>query len=297
MTGGHDSAVEDSGRLPEAPARGWRVRGYRVLGGIDTLARSAADLVEHCVEGLRLGLLRPRDVERIVFDSYAAQPDFYDPSNYQPPFGMDELELAQELRALAPGNRLLDAFCGQGREARAFAEAGFDVVGIDRLQIMIDRATRYAEGVGFAAQFIVADFDSYQSESPFDVVYTSTWMYSTVQTRARRLEFLRQCRRLCAPGGLIVISYKTRSPEQRYRFLVKHVVARIAALLTRGNRSVELGDRLYYGLFWHHFDEDALNKELRDSGLTALRRRVVNREELVFCVVSASAPIDDSEGT
>jgi len=262
-----------------------RVGGYRLGLRFIDLTNKIARLVEIFAEAVSLGFLRSDDVERIVFESYAGEPEFYDPEHYHPPFEGEELALSAELRTHAPGLRLLDAFCGQGREARTLAKQGFDVTGIDRLPVMVERAAEYAAREGFRARFLVADFESFSDELGYDVVYTSAWMYSTFQGRARRVRFLRHCRSLCSPDGLIAISYRARSLAQRFQYRVRHAVARCTALLTFGNRELQLGDRLYFGLFWHHFDEDDLVSELEEAGLETVNRRDLKDGQLVSRVL------------
>lgn len=289
----YEPAVETTEHSPPCPKGSrWRLGGYRAATRLVELARRASNMMDVCAEGVSLGLLRPGDVERVVFDAYDAEPDFYDPASYRPPFETEEVAIARELRALASGDRLLDAFCGQGREARTFSEHGFDVTAIDRLPVMVARAEHYAAKAGFLARFIVADFETYAPDSGFDVVYTSAWMYSTFQGRERRLRFLRRCRSLCAAGGLIVISYKTRLPEQRLHFRLRHALARTTSVLTQGNQAVELGDRLYYGLFWHHFDEAVVTEELSHAGLDTVLVRNPKDGQLVTRVLRPTpAPV------
>ncbi len=269
--------------------RNWRVSGYR--GGLLVVefARGAVDLLNLCVEGGSLGLLRRDDVDRIVFDAYDGEPEYYDPDSYSPAFEIEEAALAENLRQLAPGTRLLDAFCGQGREARLLAAQGFEVTGIDRLPVMIERARKYGKAAGFDAEFTVAEFERYEAAAPYDVVYTSAWMYSTLQGRECRMNFLRHCRALCAEDGVIVISYKVRSTTRHWPDRLRHIIARTIALLTCGNRGVELGDRLYYGLFWHHFAEFTLDQEIAEAGLRSLSTHNVNDGKLVFRVLGAAA--------
>ena len=282
----------DIGPPAAHPVRGWRIAAYRTTMWIVELSRRFTTLLDSLFEAINLGLLRPGDIDGVVSRSYAEHADFYKPQDYRPPFADEESALAVDLRKRSTGTRLLDAFCGQGREARTFAEVGFDVTGIDRLPAMIDRARVYAESADFEANFIIADFDTFESETRFHVVYTSTWMFSTVQTVDRRRRFLIKCRDLCEPGGLVVISYKIRPTDQRIRYQMRHFIAKAISYLTFGNRSVEIGDRLYYGLFWHHFEEHALDAELSSLGLSPVQRVVASDSgELVFRVLGVGPSI------
>lgn len=281
-----ERAAESPDRQAYIHRAGWRVTFYRAGLRLAGWGHGFARIIEGLVEGFSLGLMRPDDVDSLVLESYSRSPEFYDPENYQPPFAEDESAIARELCRLTPGRRLLDAFCGQGREARTFAELGFEVTGIDRLSAMVDRATSYAAEQGFEARFVATEFERYEPNELFDIVYTSVWMYSTVQSRTRRLRFLQKCRDLCTPNGLIVISYKVRTSSQRFQFIVRHAIARVFALVTFGNRRTELGDRIYYNLFWHHFSDDEISDELQDAGLVSISRTESrDNGELVFQIL------------
>jgi glycine/sarcosine N-methyltransferase len=52
-----------------------------------------------------------------------------------------EWPLLEEVLSTAPSRRVLELGCGPGQHARALAEAGFEVVGIDRSEAMIADAT------------------------------------------------------------------------------------------------------------------------------------------------------------
>lgn len=215
-------------------------------------------------DGMALGLLRRSDVEDMVAETYQASPSFYDPRRYQL---SHETKMLPTLQRLA-GERteLLDAFCGQGREAEVFARAGFDVTAIDRCGWMIDAAKIYAEELDFATDFLVADFASFQRDTPFEVVYTSLWMYSTVQGSENRASFLKQCRALTNADGLVVISCVGSIADSRFTKAIRFVFAKIVGCLTLGNPKCEWGERIYSGLFWHHRSDRSLRREVSAAG-------------------------------
>ncbi|MEQ9406945.1 MAG: class I SAM-dependent methyltransferase [Fuerstiella sp.] len=183
----------------------------------------------------------------------------------------DERILPQLDELAGPRRRMLDAFCGQGREAEVFARNGFEVTAIDQLPWMISAARQYAADTRFSATFLTADFHTYTTDTPFDVVYTSCWMYTTCQTSARRIAFLQQCRQLVADDGLIVMSYIAGDGDFRPAGILRLCCARLAGLLTNGNRHVEFGERIYSGLFWHHLSEKQVLRETASTELETVR--------------------------
>ena len=96
-------------------------------------------------------------------------------------------------RALVPG-------CGLGHEVRAFAEAGWDVLGIDFSPVAVGQA-RAALGprAGHVRQ---ADFFTADLEGPYDVVFERTSLCALAPelwpAYARRMEAL------VRPGGLLL---------------------------------------------------------------------------------------------
>lgn len=222
-----------------------------------------------CAEAIAVGLMRRSDVEELVTQTYHSRPEFYDPNRYELPYERGMLPTLQSLR---PSGRLLDAFCGQGREAKLFAQSDYRVTAVDQLDWMIEAAEQYAALEGFEADFQVDDFDQMVVSRPFDVVYTSCWMYSTVQSRKRRQAFLSQCYRLCDREGIIVISHLGQSGDSVFGTRLRYLIAKLAAILTLGNFATEMGERIYTGLFWHHLDDATVDREIREAGLSVVDR-------------------------
>lgn len=252
--------------------RSWRIRTAvcllacsRTIGRLPTsVSRLLLPVLSVLTEGVSLGLMRRTDVDALVSETYQTHTGHYDPRHYQPPW---ESRILPLLRDRAPGRRMLDAFCGQGREAQVFAEGGFDVTGVDRMPSMIEAAQRFAADQAFAANFVVADFEALNVTPGFDVVYTSSWMYSTQQGADRRAAFLRRCCLLCADGGMIVFSTVNRSLRSLPGTALRFAIARLTSWLTCGNVRTEFGERLYSGLFWHHLSIRQVRQDLQQAGL------------------------------
>lgn len=214
-----------------------------------------------------LGVLRPVDVDAFVAETYASDADFYHPQTRRDTY---EERIVDALHELAPGKRLLDAFCGQGREAAIFSRAGFDVLGIDTLEEMIDGARGYAGRESIPAEFQVAQFDTFEDPKSegFDIVYTSPWMFSTTPTAARRREFLERCKELCKSEGIIVISYEALNTSRIFQNVLLDSTSRLTAIVTFGYRKFQRGDRLgEAGLFWHQFEKKDAIREVEATGL------------------------------
>jgi SAM-dependent methyltransferase len=245
-----------------------RVRS--MLGFSKALKRKRLRALGSIVRAVGLGLLPPQELDAFVSESYSSDVDFYHPNVRRDSY---EERIVQTLSQRAPGKRLLDAFCGQGREAAILSAAGFNVTGIDNLPAMIDGARNFAESKPFDAQFLVADFDAYKDPQGdgYDVVYTSAWMFSTCPTRRRRHAFLNKCASLCKESGVIVVSYEPLDGSRPLQNRLLDFTSRMTAKLTSGYTSFENGDRLgEAGLFWHLFPKDAVLEEVGASGLQVI---------------------------
>src|SRR4030095_15944911 len=80
-----------------------------------------------------------------------------------------------ELLAPKAGERILDLGCGTGHLTNQIAEAGGEVVGIDKSTTMIDEARRLYPDLHFE----IADATDFYFEQPFDAVFSNAaihWM-------------------------------------------------------------------------------------------------------------------------
>lgn len=97
------------------------------------------------------------DQTRAAWDARADMFDARSAANAQAEDRKVELDLIERALSLPPGARLLDAGCGTGHFAIAFAERGYSVVGIDISPAMIERARKNARNAGVDIEFNVGD--------------------------------------------------------------------------------------------------------------------------------------------
>lgn len=100
------------------------------------------------------------------------------------------------------GSRILDVATGTGKQAFAFAKRGYDVVGIDLSDGMVEvanRKNRYKN-----AKFLVADATNLPFEdNGFDVVSVSFALHTMPPTI--RQEVLKEMARVTKPAGSMVV--------------------------------------------------------------------------------------------
>jgi SAM-dependent methyltransferase len=231
----------------------WRARAarmaLRITRGLDSAACS-----------LLLGMLRPEDMKGVTLASYEQS------SSYN----QDRLEdaLLAPLATFAPGRRMLDLGCGNGREAEIFTRAGYRVTGVDFSARSITMAREYFRDRQLDGRFIEGDFRNLTLTGQFDVIYFSPWTYAFIPGRAARIETLKRLAGRLSDDAVIVISFGLAASRNWER--TRYAIARAASALTCGNPSLQPRDRLSGNLFIHFFLEQEAEEEAADAGFTVV---------------------------
>lgn len=237
------------------------------------------------LDAVALGLLRPPDILELLIRSYAYQLSDYDCDD---PFS-PERQILSRLAEHTSGRSLLSVFCGAGRDAGIFCEAGYRVVGVDVQPGMIGLARRKAEAAGWDAEFIEADMYAASLPERYDVAYLSPVMYATQPTRALRRRLLDAMASHVKPDGVIVISARTAPPSDDARYRRYYRVARLTATLTAGFRQIVYGDRCDGTFFVHHYRPGELERELDVAGFDILDDITVDRHAIRFLILRPRA--------
>ncbi|HET7092913.1 MAG TPA: methyltransferase domain-containing protein, partial [Thermomicrobiales bacterium] len=109
-----------------------------------------------------------------------------------------DLERTWAALRLRPGARLLDAGCGAGQFAIAFAERGVEVTAIDLSPAMIRRARRHARERGVAIDWRTGDFTHLDEPlAVFHAIHARVSLQFAPDVPAA----LREFRRVLRPGG------------------------------------------------------------------------------------------------
>jgi SAM-dependent methyltransferase len=113
------------------------------------------------------------------------------------------------LRHVRPGGRILDAGCGVGRDALAFAERGHEVVAFDASEAMVQLAR---DRVGRRAAVHLMRFQDLQWRNEFDGIWTCASLLHVPPA-----SFGDIARRLAAglrPGGAWYMSFKVGTGQR-----------------------------------------------------------------------------------
>jgi len=124
---------------------------------------------------------------------YARTPDEY-------VWGTKPTSFAVEVsRLLAPGARVLELGCGEGRDSVFFASRGFAVTGVDVSRMGLRKAERLARERGVEVQWIHGDIARCAVSGPFDLVYSCGAIHYV--PRRRRAHLLQRLKALTRAGG------------------------------------------------------------------------------------------------
>jgi len=118
-----------------------------------------------------------------------------------------EMPFLESHLASQGARRVLDVACGTGHHAIALAQRGYEVVGTDVSEGMVDRARQNAESAGVTATFHEVGFGHLREavKEPFDALLCLGNSLPSVITEEALDVALADMAGLLAPGGLIVI--------------------------------------------------------------------------------------------
>jgi len=107
------------------------------------------------------------------------------------------------------GLRLLDIGCGGGLLSEPMSRLGFSVTGVDASERNIGTAAAHADEQGLAIDYRAATAEALLAEGagPFDVVLNMEVIEHVAEPGA----YLRDCARLVAPGGLMIVATLNRT--------------------------------------------------------------------------------------
>jgi len=81
-----------------------------------------------------------------------------------------EVEQVVSLLGIEPGAHVLDLCCGVGRHSLELARRGFQVTGVDRTRLYLDRASQQAEAEGLKVEFVQSDMRTFCRPDAFDAI-------------------------------------------------------------------------------------------------------------------------------
>jgi SAM-dependent methyltransferase len=110
-------------------------------------------------------------------------------------------DLPAIIAAHVPGGRALDFGCGTGRSTRFVRDLGFETVGVDISQEMLDQALEADPDGDY--RLISDDDPASLGDGAFDLVL-SVFTFDNIPTAAKKINLFTALRGLLAPGGHLV---------------------------------------------------------------------------------------------
>jgi len=161
-----------------------------------------------------------------VFGDYAATYDFfYEEKDYSAE--CEYLEKLWKLYSPHPVNRVLDLGCGTGRHSVLLSKVGYQVVGIDRSEAMLDQARDRAKRHQAKVSFLKADVKSYALGQKFDSVLAMFAVMGYQTKLAGLLDTLACVYAHLKPGGVFICdlwygpAVLSQMPEPRVKLVEK----------------------------------------------------------------------------
>jgi 2-polyprenyl-6-hydroxyphenyl methylase/3-demethylubiquinone-9 3-methyltransferase len=109
------------------------------------------------------------------------------------------------------GLRLLDIGCGGGLLCEPMARLGFEVTGVDASERNIGAAKAHAAELSLPINYLCSTVETLLEEDsqPFDVILNM----EVIEHVADPGQFLKDCARLLAPGGLMIVATLNRTAK------------------------------------------------------------------------------------
>jgi 2-polyprenyl-3-methyl-5-hydroxy-6-metoxy-1,4-benzoquinol methylase len=140
---------------------------------------------------------------RSVWNERSASWDEMSEANAVAPDRAADLQRILGALAVGPGDRMLDAGCGTGQYALAFAELGLDVTAIDLAPEMIARAQKHGAEHGVPVRWRI---EAVAAISDPDATYDAVHARVVLQFVPSIPEVLHELRRVLKPGKRMLVS-------------------------------------------------------------------------------------------
>jgi len=213
-------------------------------------------------DGVWLGLVGPDVLHGIDEDYYRKDRQFADEEWNRR--GLLHWETEMLDRYFTPGSRIAVTGAGGGREVLALLRAGYQPDGFECNATLAAAANRLLDAEGFPHRVAPVGRDQWPSgTTTYDGLVVGWGSYMLVQTKARRVAFLRDAGDHLRAGAPVLLSFFVRAGDTRYFRTVERTANRLRRL--RGRPPMEMGDTVRPN-YLHYFTRDEVGAELADAG-------------------------------
>jgi len=154
-----------------------------------------------------------------------------------------EVDFLVDHLPVEPGHRILDLCGGQGRHSLELARRGFRFSTVlDYSHVLVDRGRARAEREGLRVHFVRADArNTGFAEGTFDIVLMMANSFGYFPDDRDNLRILGEARRLCRPGGRLLIDMMDRNYViRRFRSFSCHRASEEMAVVRERERTDNL---------------------------------------------------------
>lgn len=175
---------------------------------------------------------------------------------------------------LKPGEKVLDAGCGNGRWFPLFSEKRVEYFGLDFSEKLIALAKNsFPNGRFFVGNLLSLPF----SEEEFDKAYLIAVLHQ-IPSFQYRLKILQETKRVLKRGGnLILTTWKIHQPKEIF-LLLKYTILKVL-----GRSKLDFGDYFEpWGKktlrYYHCFSQKELKNLAKEAGFEILKSGIVKNE-------------------
>ena len=224
-----------------------------------------------------------------IWDLYATVYDSL-PRHFKP---YQELiqEIVGEVKKHSDKCRVLDAGCGTGNYSLALAKIGYDVIGIDYSESMLNRAEKKRRNISAGkAQFLKLDLTGKipYPDNYFDCILSIHTMYTISETEPVLKEYYRVLR----PDGRLILSELQRPisivkclKEARQRDGLIAALGVFYHFFLVGIFNLIIAERQVTG-FYHYWNESEVRGKLSEAGFEILSIKETYTTNVDLLVIS-----------
>lgn len=121
-----------------------------------------------------------------------------------------EVDGVIKLLSLEPGAKVLDLCCGPARHTIELARRGYQVTGVDRTRVYLERAKKSAKDQGLQVEFIQEDMRHFVRPAAFDAVINLFTSFGFFEDEADNQQVLNNIYDSVKPGGTALIDTVSR---------------------------------------------------------------------------------------
>ncbi len=220
--------------------------------------------------------------EKINYNSFSSET--YLKEHYRP--YLKDYEKSAVEKYFQPGMKILDLGCGAGRTTKILKNSGYDVIGVDINEKLINLARKKYGNIDFS----IGDACNLGfADSSFDLVFFSFNGIDYIHPHSKRMAALREIGRVLKDGGLLIYSSHNALNIPRTKMSIKTFFRSLITLKIFSSYRLErheMGDLItYYGSIFSE-KKNLVKNYFQLVGLLGVGRFKASQNRLVLSLFS-----------